>query len=136
VILELDYQAAEDLSGLLGRMIGPGRRNVSLTELDTALRSSAVAHGLVTVVAELTGGPLTDKKAASRAIRDEKLDVWANWEAAVVESGLDAAPWVSRWQDGVRRTGLLSRAGEEADAVTRRTLAVLRNAIPAPTPGR
>ncbi|WP_410666192.1 TIGR02679 family protein [Amycolatopsis sp. lyj-84] len=126
VVVELDYEAAEDVSGLLGRLIGPGRARVSLTDLDAALRSSAVAHGLVTVVGEMTGGPLTDRKAVSRTRREQKLDVWARWEAAIADSGLDAAPWVSRWQEGVRRAGLISRAGNDVDTVIRRTVAVLR----------
>jgi uncharacterized protein (TIGR02679 family) len=126
VVVELDYESAEDLSGLLGRVLGPGRRSVSLPELDAALRSSAVAQGLVTVVAELTGGPLLDRKAASRARRVEKLGLWTTWEAAVAESGLGAAPWLSRWQEGVRRAGLLSRAGDGAGGVIHRTVAVLQ----------
>ncbi|MFK0246831.1 TIGR02679 family protein [Amycolatopsis azurea] len=126
VSIDLGYQAAEDLSGLLGRVIGEGRARVALPELDAALRSSVVAQGLVTVVAEMTGGPLVDRRAASRAERDRKLDVWAAWEAALGESGLAAAPWVAQWQDGVRRAGLLSRAGDDAGAVIDRTVAVLR----------
>ncbi|MGK4591664.1 TIGR02679 domain-containing protein [Amycolatopsis sp. w19] len=126
VVVELDYEAAEDVSGLLGRLIGPGRARVSLTDLDAVLRSSVVAHGLVTVAGEMTGGPLTDRKSASRTRPEQKLDDWTRWEAEIADAELDAAPWVSRWQEGVRRAGLISRAGNDVDTVIRRTVAVLR----------
>lgn len=126
VVVELDYQAAEDLSGLLGRSVQPGRVSVRLVELDAVLRASVVAHGLVTVIAELTGGRLTDRKAEGRARQAAKLDLWARWEEALAESGLDASPWVHEWQNGVRRAGLLSRASGEAETVIQQTAAVLR----------
>ncbi|MEU4746603.1 TIGR02679 domain-containing protein, partial [Actinosynnema sp. NPDC023658] len=55
-----------------------------------------------------------------------KVDLWAFWERAVAESGLDAAPWGTTWRDGLRRTGLLIRAGDEAETVVRHAMAVLR----------
>lgn len=130
VVVDLDYQGAEDLSGLLGRAVPQGRTRIRLAELDAVLRASAIAHGLVTVVAELTGGPLVDRKAASKEREVTKLDLWAFWERAVAKSGLDAAPWIPVWRDGLRRTGLLSRAGDEAETVIRQAMAVLRTLTP------
>ncbi|HEX7305294.1 TIGR02679 domain-containing protein, partial [Lentzea sp.] len=126
IVVDLDYQAAETLSGLLGRTVSQGRSRIRLAELDAALRSSVIGHGLITVVAELTGGPLVDRKAASRAREVSRIDLWAFWERAVAESGLDAAPWVPTWRDGLRRTGLLIRVGDEAETVIRHAMAVLR----------
>jgi uncharacterized protein (TIGR02679 family) len=126
VVLDLDYQAAEDLSGLLGRAVSQGRARIRLAELDAALRSSAVSQGLVTVVAELTGGSLTDRKAAGQARRTYLVNLWTCWESSLADAGLAAAPWVAEWQDGVRRAGHLSRAGDAAEDVIQQTMAVLR----------
>ncbi|WP_165960893.1 TIGR02679 family protein [Actinocrispum wychmicini] len=126
VTLDLDYQAAEDLSGLLKRAVPPGRARLRLAELDAALRSSAVAQGLVTVTAELTGGSLTDRKAVSEARRTSRYNLWEYWENSLANAGLAAAPWVVEWQHGIRRAGLLGRAGEAAETVIQQTMAVLR----------
>ncbi|MEU4746604.1 TIGR02679 domain-containing protein [Actinosynnema sp. NPDC023658] len=69
VVADLDYQAAEDLSRLLGRTVPQGRSRIRLTELDAVLRASAIGHGLVTVVAELTGSPLGDRKRRAGRVR-------------------------------------------------------------------
>ena len=61
VRIRLDASAAELVSGLLGRQIQPGMRTLSLSDLDAALRRSSGARGLISVTAELTGGPLRDR---------------------------------------------------------------------------
>jgi hypothetical protein len=115
------------LAGLvLGRTVAQGRSRVQLAQLDAVLRASAIGHGLITVVAEPTGSLLVDRKAASRARELTKVDLRAFWERVVAESGLDAAPWVPTWREGLRRTGLLIRAGDEAETVIRHAMAVLR----------
>jgi uncharacterized protein (TIGR02679 family) len=123
--VDVTYQAAEDLSGLLRRPVPEGRVKLSLADLDVALRASAAASGLVAVVAELTGGPLVDRKAAGAALRASRLGLWESWENALERAGLQGGPWVPEWQDGLRRTGLLTRAGDAAPVVIQQTMAVL-----------
>jgi uncharacterized protein (TIGR02679 family) len=125
LLVDLTYQAAEDLSGLLRRPVSEGQVRLSLADLDAALRASAAASGLVAVVADLTGGPLVDRKAAGAAQRASRLGLWESWENALEWVGLQGAPWVSEWQEGVRRTGLLIRAGDAAPLVIEQTMAVL-----------
>lgn len=125
VLVNLTYQAAEDLSGLLRRTVAEGRVKVPLADLDVALRSSTAAAGLVAVVAELTGGPLVDRKAAGAALRASRQGVWELWEESLQLAGLQGGPWVPAWQDGVRRTGMLTRAGATAPMVIEQTMAVL-----------
>ncbi|GAA3008180.1 TIGR02679 domain-containing protein [Actinokineospora diospyrosa] len=138
--VELTYQAAERLSGLLRRTLSAGTVRLNLADLDKALRNSAAARGLVPVVAELTGGAIADTKAANAARMASRQGLWENWESSLIESGLAAAPWVAQWQEGVRRAGLLTRAGELAPVVIRQAMAVLRalsQVVPlgAPLPG-
>jgi uncharacterized protein DUF3323 len=54
----LDDDGADRLSGLLGRSMRTGTARIRLADLDASLRSSAAGHGLVAVVADLTGAPL------------------------------------------------------------------------------
>lgn len=126
IYVDLDYATAQDLSGLLGEAVHPGRRRIDLAKLDVALRASTVAQGLVTVVAEMTGSPLVDRLARSRARRQARADLWTVWETAIVEAGLGGAPWLGAWQEDVRRTGLLSRAGDTAPRSIHEAVAVLR----------
>jgi hypothetical protein len=126
LFVDLTYQAAEDVSGLLRCPVPEGRVKLSLADLDVALRASAAATSLVTVVAELTGRPLVDRKAVGAAQRAARLGSWESWETALEQVGLQGAPWVPEWQEGVRRTGLLPRGGETALTVIQQTMAVLK----------
>jgi hypothetical protein len=90
------------------------------------LRASSAASGLVAVVAELTGSPLVDRKAPGAVLRSSRLGLWESWEDALERAGFQAAAWVAEWNDGVRRTGLLIRAGDAAPSVIQQTMAVLR----------
>ncbi|MFC8045872.1 TIGR02679 family protein [Nocardia sp. NPDC057353] len=117
---DLDSDAAERISGLLGRRVAPGRRTVSISELDAALRHSAAGTGLVTVLAELTGGPLRDRPSERLARRDTVSALWTEVERVLEDTGLAAAPWAEAWKQWLRSTGLLLRAAapEHAEFAT------------------
>ncbi len=68
----LDDDGADRLSGLLGRPVRTGTARIRLADLDASLRSSAAGHGLVAVVADLTGAPLRNLPA-------EREPPWAEW---------------------------------------------------------
>jgi uncharacterized protein (TIGR02679 family) len=120
---DLDEAGTDQLAGLLGRRVRPGA-TLKLADLDTALRSSAAGVGLVSVLTEL-GGPLHDRRAhrseatAARAATVERL------EAALADAGLGGASWAAQFVDGVRASGLLTRAGASVDAAIRDAGAVL-----------
>jgi uncharacterized protein (TIGR02679 family) len=116
--LDVDDAAADRLSGLLGRSLppGPGRR-LRLTELDAALRRSAAVQGLISVLESLDGRPLTDRTAARRDAQAQWAQVWRRLDASLAEAGLAEAEWVPDWIAGLRRAGILTRAG--TDAATR-----------------
>jgi uncharacterized protein (TIGR02679 family) len=115
LVVDLSEVAADRLSGLLSRSIspGPGRR-LKLAELDTALRHSAAGQGLISVLEVLSGQPLTDRTAARRDSLAEWAHVWQHLDASVAEAGLADASWVPDWIAGLRRTGILTRAGTGA----------------------
>ncbi len=115
--LDIDDTAADRLSGLLGRSLppGPGRR-LKLTELDAALRRSAAGQGLISVLESLDGRPLTDQTAARRDTQAQWAQVWHRLDASLAEAGLAEAEWVPDWIAGLRRTGILTRAGTDAAA--------------------
>jgi uncharacterized protein (TIGR02679 family) len=111
VRIQLDAAAAEQVSGLLGRQIQPGMRTLTLTELDAALRRSSAAKGLVSVIAELTGGPLRDRPS-ERQVRDAAIaELWAHVEETMTDTGLAAYSWTREWISWLHTSGLLVRAG-------------------------
>ncbi|OLE28242.1 MAG: TIGR02679 family protein [Catenulispora sp. 13_1_20CM_3_70_7] len=115
--LDLDDVAAERLSGLLGRPVEPGTgRRVKLAELDSALRRSAAGQGLITVLELLDGRPLIDRAAARQDAHAQWTQVWQDLDGALAASGLAGSAWVPEWIAGLRRTGVLTRAGTEAAA--------------------
>ncbi|WP_416957964.1 DUF2399 domain-containing protein [Nocardioides sp. T5] len=121
VSVDLDTDAAERISGLLGagsKPLRPGRRRLDLAALDAALRGSAAQAGLVAVVADLTGSTLVDRAVVRAHDRQVRTDLFGTLDAALAGAGCAAAPWVPTFCDGVRRAGVLSKAGDEAwDAV-------------------
>ncbi|MCZ2810118.1 TIGR02679 family protein [Modestobacter sp. VKM Ac-2979] len=108
--VNLDEAAAGQLGGLLARTLPVGSAKLRLDELDAALRNSAAAAGLVTVLAEL-GGPLVDRAAAREEQEQAWAQVWAELASGLSAAGLAAAPWVPAFEDGLRRSGVLTRAG-------------------------
>lgn len=113
ITVELDEDGAGRLERLLGRRVTPGAVRVRLEALDESLRSSAAAAGLVAVTSAL-GGPLIDRTAA-REERDAAWSaVWAELDAGLAAAGLIAAGWAPTFTEGVRRSGLLTRAGAAA----------------------
>ncbi|MPQ96383.1 TIGR02679 family protein [Modestobacter sp. I12A-02628] len=116
VTVELDGDAATRLSGLIGdprRPVRPGRAQIRLDVLDDALRRSAAAAGLISVLTALDG-PLTDRAADREQRQAAQTHLWALLDARLGAAGLAEAGWLPAFLDGVRRTGLLTRAGDDA----------------------
>ncbi len=117
VTLNLDDAAAERLSGLFGRPVEPGTaRRVKLAEMDGALRRSAAGQGLITVLELLDERPLINRAATRHDAQAQWAQVWQGLDAALARSGPAEAAWVPEWISGLRRTGVLTRAGAEAAA--------------------
>ncbi|MBF6301575.1 DUF2399 domain-containing protein [Nocardia amamiensis] len=113
---DLDTDAAERMSGLLGRHLSAGRRTLSLGELDAALLRSAAGQGLVPVIAELTGGPLRDRPSERLARREAVSALWSDVEKVLHDRGLSTAPWIRGWTQWLHDTGLLVRSADTARA--------------------
>lgn len=90
--VDIGEQAAECLSGILGRPIAPGSRSLSLPELDAALVRSTAACGLVPVVAELTGAALRDRPSERLARQAVVADLWEQVERTLVDTQPGATP--------------------------------------------
>ncbi|MGW5751634.1 TIGR02679 family protein [Nocardia rhamnosiphila] len=112
--VDVDADAADRLSGLLGHTVLPGTRTLSVGGLDAALLRSSAGRGLVPVLAELTGGPLRDRPSERLGRRQEISALWADIEQIVHERGLSSAPWVRPWIDWLHSTGLLIRTAATA----------------------
>jgi len=124
VEVSLDDAAADLLGGMLGRALRPGRRKLSLPELDNVLRASPAAVSLVGVVVEL-GGPLRDRPAEKLAAAQRRTGAEDAWDSLLAAAGLTGAPWVPRWTAGLRTDGLLGAASLDAFAVAVPTLALV-----------
>jgi uncharacterized protein (TIGR02679 family) len=118
VVVQLDDDGTDRLSGLLGRAVGTGAARVSLAELDASLRSSAAARGLVAVVSELTGAPVPNLRAERDATRAGRQQLWAQLEELLVKHDLTAQDWVPPWAEWLRRSGLATRLPAARAAAT------------------
>ena len=121
------------VAGLLGRRLPTGQAlTVRLADLEAVLRHSGTAPDLAAAVS-LLDGPLIDRRGA-RAVaareREQPYRAARDWAAA---SG--ALGWLEEWFTGVRRSGLLTRLPDaaEASAVLTRALSVAA-ALPADPP--
>ncbi|MEJ3750580.1 TIGR02679 family protein [Actinomycetes bacterium KLBMP 9797] len=115
VAVDLDEIGADHLSGLLGRTVEPGgARRIKLADLDAALRSSAAGQGLISIVEILDGRPVTDRTAVRQQKQEQWAEVWQRLDAALAAAGLADSAWVPEWIAGLRRTGILTRAGADA----------------------
>lgn len=112
VEVELDDVAASRLGGLLGATLPTGRYRLGLDRLDAALRGSAAAAGLVSVLAEL-GGPLLDRAARREGQQAYRDGLWGRLDAALAAARLAGQEWVPGFVAGLRRSGLLTRASEQ-----------------------
>lgn len=94
------------LAGLLGlREVPSGQRvKVSLRHLDSALRDSAVGHGLVEVVTAMFG-PLADRRAEKAAALAARDSVWARARERV-----SGRPALLSWLEDLRAHGRVARA--------------------------
>jgi uncharacterized protein (TIGR02679 family) len=109
VTVELDDDGADRLSGLLGRPVSGGTARIRLVDLDASLRSSAAARGLVSVVADLTGGPLRNLPADRDAVRAGRQLLWASLDQVLAEHGLADAEWAGQWADWLHASGAVTR---------------------------
>jgi uncharacterized protein (TIGR02679 family) len=136
LVVDVGFDGADRLGGLLGRALRPGSVRVPLTDLDAALRSSAAARGLIPVVAELTGAPLRDRPAERVAAKAERHHLWANLDLMLVEAGLADRDWVPSWTQSLHRSGLVSRLPAETTATALssavRAIAAVLTAGPSP----
>ncbi|WP_214317378.1 TIGR02679 family protein [Nonomuraea sediminis] len=114
VSIALDENGASRLSGLLAEPISAGRVRVSLAALDHALRSSAAAAGLVSVTAQVTGHAMVDRVAARDAARATWAEVWTRVDQMLEKAGLATCGWAQEYVAGLRRSGLLTRAGPDS----------------------
>ncbi|GHH30436.1 TIGR02679 family protein [Streptomyces lanatus] len=114
--ISLDEEAAHRLAGLLGTPLDTGTQRLPLKRLDTALRTSAAECGLLTAVADLTGGPLHDRAATREQHQEAWAGVWQRLDTVLAQAGLAHAPWISSWIDGLRASRLLSRSTPPAAA--------------------
>jgi len=126
--LTIDEAGADHLSGLLGAPVrrgAAGTIRLPLARLDGALRASMGARGLLSVLAELTGGPLTNRRAQASASDAARADLLMSLEEQLDAAGLGGAGWAGPWLAGVRATGQLTRAGATAGVAIQRAVAVL-----------
>ena len=119
VRVPLDDRGADRLAGLLGTPVRAGEVKIALAALDTALRRSSAAAGLVTVTAAVTGSTLVDRRATRAAQSASWARIWDSLDAGLVAAGLAHTTWASDFVEAVRRSGQLTRAGLSAatDAV-------------------
>jgi uncharacterized protein (TIGR02679 family) len=109
VSVKLSDDGADRLSGVLGRAVGGGVVRVRLAELDASLRSSAAGCGLVSVVGELTGGPLRNLPGEREAVRAGRQELWADLDQVLAEHGLADEEWAAQWVDWLRASGAVTR---------------------------
>ncbi len=130
VTVELDDDGADRLSGLLGRPVSGGTARIRLVDLDASLRSSAAARGLVSVVADLTGGPLRNLPADRDAVRAGRQLLWASLDQVLAEHGLADAEWAGQWADWLHASGAVTRLpGGQASVVLSVAVQVLARVL-------
>jgi uncharacterized protein (TIGR02679 family) len=88
------------IAGLLGRRVGQ-RVRVDLAAVDTRVRSTGAAPGLVAAVTTRCG-PLEDRAGLRAAAQAERNAVWAAAREALESHGLAGQPWAEAWLDGIR----------------------------------
>ncbi len=109
VTVPLDDDGADRLSGLIGRPVGAGAAQVRLADLDASLRASSAGHGLIAVVAEVTGAPLRNRPAERDAARAGRQRLWAELDQLLVKQGLADQDWAPAWAQWLRRGGVATR---------------------------
>lgn len=115
IMADLDQNAAEQLSGLVGRTVAAGTgRRIRLAELDEALRRSSGGRGLIGVLEILDGRTVVNRRADRDREQAAWAVVWQGLDTALHDAGLAAAPWVGGWIAAMKRSGTLTRAGSAA----------------------
>ncbi|MDX3645670.1 TIGR02679 family protein [Streptomyces sp. MB09-02B] len=104
----VDPREREALSLLLAKPLAGPSATISLAELDTRLRASAVGRSLAATLTAL-GPPLTDRRAARDAATAERDRLWSAAEAALAATSLADQPWADRWLTDIRRSGTFTR---------------------------
>ncbi|GGN91798.1 hypothetical protein GCM10011579_089000 [Streptomyces albiflavescens] len=105
---DLDAEEREALSLLLARPLTAATATIRLPDLDTRLRTSALAQGLTATLDEL-GPPLTDRRAARDAASAQRAGLWSAAAAALAATSLSPQPWAARWLQETRRAGTVAR---------------------------
>jgi uncharacterized protein (TIGR02679 family) len=114
---DLTPDEADAIAGLLGvPRPTDGSIRVSLTRLDTCLRCSVLAQGLLEVLANMAG-PVVDRRAARQQLRSDRARTWQQISA---HAALATRPSLADWVEQVRSKGLARRlAGDkEGEAVS------------------
>jgi uncharacterized protein (TIGR02679 family) len=112
-----------------------GTARIRLADLDASLRSSAAGHGLVAVVAALTGAPLRNLPAERDAARAGRQQLWAQLDLLLVKHNLADQNWVPPWAEWLRRSGVLTRLPTaKATATLSVTVEVLARVLAATYP--
>ncbi|BCY13423.1 TIGR02679 family protein [Actinoplanes sp. L3-i22] len=134
----VDDVAADHLSGLLGRPVAAGATRIKLADLDTVLRTSKAGRGIVSVLEDLQGRPVIDRRALRDQSQIEWAEVWQRLDAALYDAGLAGAPWAPKWIADLRRTGILTRAGAHAagQALEQAVAGLALLLVPASSSGR
>jgi len=104
----LNAEEREALSLLLARPVTTPTATIRLPDLDTRLRTSALAQGLTATLEEL-GPPLTDRRAARDTAAAQRAELWSAAEATLATTPLTAQPWAARWLEETRRAGTIAR---------------------------
>jgi len=118
VTVQLDRAGRHAVGGLLGRPLVRDRVRVDLAALDAVLRERSGVGGLAVVLGWL-GGPVRNRvaeRSSAATAREEPFTAARAWLAA--HSGIASSEWVEAWLSGVRRSGLLARAGDPEAATT------------------
>jgi uncharacterized protein (TIGR02679 family) len=118
------------IGDLLARPVVTDRVTVDLAELDEVLALRSPYRGLATAVAAVTGRPLRDRRTErSAAVESREEPLTLARELLAAEPAFADITWGETWLAAIRRSGLLTRAADPAQAV-RHAVAVLAKVLP------
>jgi uncharacterized protein (TIGR02679 family) len=112
VIASLTRAERHAASALVGRTVTRSTLTVELADIDRFLAARSGIGGLVAVLEAVTGRVPVDRPGR-RADRATARDA----PYRLARERLAGADWLPEWLDGVRRSGLLSRASDPVAAV-------------------
>lgn len=137
VLTGLDRDERHAIGALLGRSVVADRITVDLAEFDSVVARRSRYSGLADLVVAVSGGPLRDRRAERSSRAAARARPFEIARELIGTSGrLVGAPWVEPWLGDLRRSGLLTRAGADAEQVMRRAVAVLDAVLDSELPGQ